>query len=130
MSSRYLIDTNLVVDYIRGYDVPLRRRLRSLGRSLVSVISLGELYLGANRSSRLAQELRYVNEFLRGHDPLPVDDQTAQVYGSIKAELLAKGRAIPENDIWIAAQAVQHNLILATRDRHFTAIAGLAHEIW
>ena len=34
--------------------------------------------------------------------------------------------AIPTNDLWIAASALQHGLILATRDEHYAAIEGLA----
>ncbi len=41
-----------------------------------------------------------------------------------------KGRLIPDNDIWIAAIAMQHNLILVTRDSHFDEIESLQIERW
>jgi tRNA(fMet)-specific endonuclease VapC len=37
---------------------------------------------------------------------------------------------IPENDIWIAASAVQYGLTLATRDRHFEEVERLQTEAW
>jgi tRNA(fMet)-specific endonuclease VapC len=37
---------------------------------------------------------------------------------------------VPENDIWIAALALQHDLTLATRDIHFEAVEGLKIEMW
>lgn len=42
------------------------------------------------------------------------------------AILRRKGRPSPSNDLWIAASALQHGLVLATRDEHFEAIEGLA----
>jgi tRNA(fMet)-specific endonuclease VapC len=53
-----------------------------------------------------------------------------QYYGAIKNHLRAKGRPIPENDIWIATAAKQHQLTLVTRDGHFQAIEGLLVEQW
>ena len=41
-----------------------------------------------------------------------------------------KGRLIPENDIWIAAIALQHDLTSATRDEHFKEIEGVKVVIW
>ncbi|HEV8045487.1 MAG TPA: PIN domain-containing protein [Rubrobacter sp.] len=40
------------------------------------------------------------------------------------------GRPIPENDIWIAATALQHGLVLVTRDSHFEHVEGLRVERW
>jgi tRNA(fMet)-specific endonuclease VapC len=41
-----------------------------------------------------------------------------------------KGRPIPENDLWIAAIALEHDLIVATRDAHFGEIDNLKVEMW
>jgi len=51
-------------------------------------------------------------------------------YGEIKSKLHRAGRPLPENDIWIAAIALQHDLTLATRDGHFAAIEGLRTILW
>ena len=61
---------------------------------------------------------------------LACDAETAQHYGQIKNRLRAKGRPLPENDIWIAALALQHGLILVSRDAHFNEIAGLSVVAW
>jgi len=44
--------------------------------------------------------------------------------------LRLKGRPIPENDLWIAAMALEHDLVLATRDAHFGEIDNLKVEMW
>ena len=61
---------------------------------------------------------------------LVCDQETAQIYGNVKSALHAKGKPLPENDVWIAAMALQYTLPLATRDDHFQAIAGLHIERW
>ena len=61
---------------------------------------------------------------------LPCDLAVAQVYGALKNRLRLLGRRIPENDLWIAAIALQHRLILATRDEHFSHIEDLMVAAW
>ena len=61
---------------------------------------------------------------------LSCDLGTAHVYGEVKDELRLKGRPIPENDVWIAAVARQHGLMLVTRDEHFQHVNGLGVEGW
>jgi tRNA(fMet)-specific endonuclease VapC len=56
--------------------------------------------------------------------------ETARRYGEIKNALRLKGRPIPENDMWIAAIALQHGLQLATRDAHFREIENLPSVMW
>lgn len=55
---------------------------------------------------------------------------TGERYGLIFAELTRQGKLIPTNDIWIAALALQHDYILATRDSDFSRIPGLKVERW
>jgi tRNA(fMet)-specific endonuclease VapC len=60
----------------------------------------------------------------------PCDLETAQWYGIIKNQLRRKGSPIPDNDIWIAAIALQYDLILVTRDSHFNEVESLQTERW
>jgi tRNA(fMet)-specific endonuclease VapC len=61
---------------------------------------------------------------------LECDATTANYYGQIKKELKEKGNPIPENDIWIAAIAKQHELELVSRDKHFEKIDNLKVTKW
>ncbi|MDW8392535.1 MAG: PIN domain-containing protein, partial [Oscillochloridaceae bacterium] len=56
--------------------------------------------------------------------------ETARLYGRIKNSLQLKGRPIPENDLWIAAVALEHDLTPVTGDTHFTEIADLRIVVW
>lgn len=96
----------------------------------VPAIVLGELYYGAYKSTRVTENLLKIDEFATTGTILVSDKRTAREYGEIKSRLRAKGRPIPENDIWIAAIAKQHVLTLVTRDAHFGEVDGLAVEGW
>ena len=61
---------------------------------------------------------------------LECDLDTARSYGKVKNQLKVKGTPIPENDIWIAALADQHQPILVTRDKHFNSIDTISIEAW
>jgi tRNA(fMet)-specific endonuclease VapC len=61
---------------------------------------------------------------------LPCDEAAAEVYARVKQDLRAKGRPIPDNDLWIAAAAIQHGLVLVNRDAHFAQIEELEQETW
>lgn len=61
----------------------------------------------------------------QGVGVLTPDLETAKIYARVHRELRQQGRPIPTNDMWIAAQALQHGLALDTRDVHFQQVAGL-----
>ena len=41
-----------------------------------------------------------------------------------------QGRPIPENDVWIAALARQHELPIVSRDEHFDDVPGVERLAW
>ena len=61
---------------------------------------------------------------------IPCDESTARHYARLRNRLRGKGRPIPENDLWIAATASEHGLVLVTRDDHFDQVEGLSVERW
>ena len=94
------------------------------------IIALGELYYGATKSNKVERNLVRINEFAASCSALICDTGTSRHYGEIKNLLRAKGRPIPENDIWIAAIAKQHNLTLVSRDDHFKEIEDFLTLTW
>lgn len=96
----------------------------------MSSITLGELYYGAYNSGKVASNLQNIRQFAQLVTVLGCDAATGERYGQIKRALRIKGTPIPENDIWIAAVALQHSLTLATRDEHFQKVDGLLVERW
>jgi tRNA(fMet)-specific endonuclease VapC len=93
-------------------------------------IAVGELFYGARKSSRVEENIRKIENFVGESAILSCDLETAKQYGIVKEFLRGKGRPIPENDIWIAALAIQHDLTLISRDSHFEGIDGLSIAVW
>jgi tRNA(fMet)-specific endonuclease VapC len=96
----------------------------------VSVISIGELSIGALRSQSPSNEFQKITRMLTFTTVLECDVVTAEHYAQIKHKLWKKGQPIPENDIWIAATALQYGLPLVSNDVHFTKVSGLTLEQW
>jgi tRNA(fMet)-specific endonuclease VapC len=94
------------------------------------VPAAGELYFGAAKSSRIVANIAKVAAFVAANVLVVCDLGTAVNYGQVKAELESKGRRIPDNDMWIAAVARQHNLTLVTRDAHFQQVVGIPILSW
>jgi tRNA(fMet)-specific endonuclease VapC len=119
-----LLDTSVIIEHFRG-NRELTARLEAADSVSVPSIVIGELYYGALRSANFEKQQHQLTVFLRHLNILSIDQQTAFEYGQIRFALAAAGTPIPENDIWIAALAVQHRLKLAARDQHFERIAHL-----
>lgn len=129
MSGRYLLDTNIVIA-LWANDTAITHQLAGADEVFVPVIVLGELYYGARKSAWSATNIARIDDFAAQNRILVCDLITAQQYGESKNAMRAKGRPIPENDVWIAAIALQHDLTLATRDDHFSQIDGLTSVKW
>jgi tRNA(fMet)-specific endonuclease VapC len=92
--------------------------------------ALGELYAGAFRSGYTVENLHQISQLLDGVSLVYPDDETSERYGRIHAQLARIGKPIPQNDIWIAAIAMQTSLPLATSDQHFQHVEGLNVLMW
>lgn len=126
---RFLLDTNIVIALFAQEAGVLQQLSQAAGIFLPCIV-LGELYYGARKSGRVEANVQRVDEFASQNVVLNCDAETAQQYGIIREGLRAKGKPLPENDIWIAALALQHNLILVSRDAHFSEIESLAVVAW
>jgi len=129
MSGRYLLDTNIIIDLLAGVEA-VRTRLADADEAFAPSIAIGELYYGAEKSTRPEENVGRIEQFASITTVLGCDTQTAREYGQIKNLLRARGRPIPENDLWIAAIARQHALTLVTRDKHFGDIDDLPTVAW
>lgn len=127
--SNYLLETTAAIAVMNG-DFQVERLLEQFENVYVSTVTIGELYFGAEKSSNQDENLKRVSEFASERTILVCDHGTAIWYGRIIYQLRAKGRPIPQNDVWIAATAMQHELILLTRDKHFGEVENLALVGW
>ncbi len=128
-SGDVLLDTSVVIPYFKG-DTALQTSFQGTATLFLPQTVLGELYCGANLSRDPAKHLAKIKTFLGAVNVLSPGLITAEHYGRIRADLANAGTPIPENDIWIAALALEHQLPLAARDAHFDRIQGLLILQW
>lgn len=118
------LDTNVAVHVLNGVPSAIQF-LSGYGELCLPVPVVGELRYGALNSARSLPNLEKVEKLLLRCRPLLVDTSTAEVYARVRSDLKRKGTPIPENDVWIAAVCIQHDLPLATEDHHFSRVANL-----
>jgi len=127
---KILLDTSAYVGFKRGMSKVVDIIVRS-ETVLVSSIVLGELMFGFRNGTKFRKNMADLDRFLQ-HEAVktvPVGEVTADRYARIAEMLKKSGTPIPMNDIWIAAQTMEHGAELITMDHNFEQIAGLVTTI-
>jgi Predicted nucleic acid-binding protein, contains PIN domain len=131
----FLLDTNALSD-LMGQNEKATARLDNIhatDRVIICPIVLGEIRYGIGRlpsgKKRTELEVRAAQMF----SLIPCESLTetmSEHYAALKITLEQKGIALSENDIWIAATAMELSAVLVTRDRDFRQVDGLTVEDW
>ena len=124
-----ILDTNAVSALLAG-DEALGDLLAVRLRHHLPVIVIGEYRFGLLRSRYRERLGPLFAALIQESIVLLVDPVTAEIYSQVREELRSSGRPIPENDVWIAALARQHQQPVVSRDDHFDAVRGLVHLRW
>jgi tRNA(fMet)-specific endonuclease VapC len=119
MSGEIALDTSVAVRFLNG-DAAIIERVLTLPEVILPLVVAGELLFGAENSSRPLQNLPRYLEFISTCTVVPLGREM----------LKRKGRPIPMNDIWIAAQCLEKGWILVTDDTDFDYVDGLVLEHW
>ena len=128
---RILLDTSGYIKYFTGITAFVEK-VTAAGEVLMSPIAIGELMAGFRHGSRFRENMSALDRFL-GKDVvrlIPVAEVTADRYSRMAFQLRRQGTPIPSNDIWIAAQAMEHGAELLTSDLHFERISGLVCSVF
>lgn len=129
---KYLLDTNICVYALKRREAVIDR-LQALSPDdiAISVITLAELWFGAQKSVRPESTRRSVDAFLRPFEVVPFDRGAAEAYAGLRLALERAGRPIGERDLQIASTAVARRLSVVTHNiSEFGRVAGLAVEDW
>lgn len=126
MEIKVAVDTNRLTDLFRG-DAALASTLNDCDEVWLPLIVVAEIQAGFQGGHHLHRNNRMLNAFLQRPTAgilLPTEE-TANHYARLFVQLKRVGKPIPDNDLWIAALCLQHNLALISRDKHFDRIPQL-----
>lgn len=123
---RVALDTNRLTDLFQG-DAELADRLGECDEVWIPLIVLAEIKAGFYGGTQ-----QHRNEILL-HSLLAKPTvgvlcparETAEHYARVFVQLKRAGTPIPDNDLWIAALVLEHDLQLITRDLHFERVHQL-----
>ena len=122
-----LLDTNFYSAFCKEKKKE-DRVIQQARKSSLPFAVLADLRAGFFCGKKKKKNERSLTLFLNSSrvEVLYPDEGTTHQFAAVFAQLRLLGKPIPTNDIWIAALAVQHDLILCSRDKHFDLLPQLA----
>ena len=114
----FLVDTDVLIDYLRGFPAAIRFVTAHSDRIIVSAMSVAELYAGV-RGGAQEEECQALSNFLSLFPVVPVSADIAKSGGLYRREY-GGSHGVGLADAVIAATAVASDAVLKTLNiRHF-----------
>ena len=129
----YMLDTNICIYIIKRKPKNLLDRFLMTDPEdiVISSITASELFYGVFKSSKPAQNIEALTNFLLPFEIVPFDDKASIEYGEIRANLEKEGNIIGSMDLLIAAHVRSLSLTLITNNiREFKRVLKLKMENW
>jgi len=122
-----LLDTNVLIRFLKD-DEPFSETIESADSIVIHPVVYAEYVNGIDEKTRAGREQRKILESFLDAEVVTMGDvssSTALCYSRIYKHLKSCGTMIPQNDIWIAASALENGYELASHDAHFDNIPML-----
>ena len=121
MKKKLLIDTDIIIDFLRGFDKAVRYIKSHSEEIVLSVITVAELYAGVKGND----EHEELDDFIALFPILQITTEVARIGGLYKREYF-KSHGVGLADGLIAASAEIHDAVLKTLNiKHYPMIKGL-----
>lgn len=121
MADSFLLDTDVLIDFLRGYDKAVDFVTANSHKIILSSIVVAELYAGVKG----AAELTALDNFISLFTVIPVTSEIARVGGLFKRDY-AKSHGVGLADAIIAATCKSENAALKTLNvKHYPMMKGL-----
>lgn len=129
---KYLLDTDTCIYVLkRKPEIVVEQLARHENAVCISTVTLMELYFGAEKSSRPAQNRLEIDYFVANLAVLDYNTAAAQHTADIRAELGRRGTPIGPYDSMIAGHARSQGLICVSNNiREFSRVDGLRLDNW
>jgi tRNA(fMet)-specific endonuclease VapC len=129
----YYLDTNVIVDVIRGNFPNLIEYFKKIDSSEIAIPSIvvAELEFGAAHSEDYAKRRKQYLEAIAPYKIIDFSEKESVSYGKIREQLTKEGKLIGPNDMLIAATALANKAVLVTNNTdEFSRVKGLVIEDW
>ncbi|MEW5768105.1 MAG: type II toxin-antitoxin system VapC family toxin [bacterium] len=127
----FLLDTNIVIAFLKGEPIISEKVLSQIDHVALSSLVVAELDYGAKASQNSIKNLEKLYSFISLTEVIVFDLECAKTFGTIKSKLRVFGKPTGEVDALLAVTAIAHNAALVTKNRkHFENIEGLKLEVW
>lgn len=145
----YLLDTNHCSQIINGNPDVIKKLQENSSQGIgISVITRGELIFMVEKSQHIGENTKKVSAFLNVVNIYLIDEAIADCYGKLKNQILKhfgpkdskqlrkitiQKLGFSDNDLWIAATAINYGLIVVSADSDFVriqAVQKLSLENW
>ncbi len=130
--SRYVLDTDICIYWLKGNEA-VKKKVEQIGPGnlRITIFTLAELNYGAYYSQHVEKNLQNLQRFLSRIKVIGFDENAAEYFGKIKADLRQNGQLIEDLDILIASTVLSHGAVLVTNNTlHFSRIQELTQENW
>ena len=129
------LDTNVIVELIRGNRFEIRRRFHDAQKAdetlVASLIVMHELYFGAALHLDPPRERANLERIVSDLEVWPFEDVDMDAAAAVRADLRRRGLAIGPYDLLIAGHARSLGLVIVTGNlREFSRVEGLRSENW
>ena len=128
-----LLDTNACIQLWQRKNLTVRKHFAQFSPADIALCSVvkAELLFGALRSEQKESNLALLQKLFAPLHSFEFDDNAAEHYAQIRAELTAQGNLIGANDLMIAAIARANKTTLITHNvAEFERVQGLLIEDW
>ena len=128
----YLLDTDTIIYSLKGHKGVINNLEKHIDDPVkISIITLMELYYGAYKSERVSGNLAKIKTIESSFEIIPAGNESAEIFGRLKATFQKKGTSLDDFDLIIASCALANNLILVTNNiKHFKRIESLKVDNW
>ena len=117
-TSLHLVDTSAVI-------LIVRLKVQASPTALLPFIVSAELLTGVHLATNRSREIARLEASIGASQTVFPTQRTVDLYAQNAARLQSIGRAIPTNDLWVAAMALKWDLPVLTDDAHFARVPGL-----
>jgi predicted nucleic acid-binding protein len=119
-----LIDTNILIDYLKGTDSILTDLFEKEELALCGIV-LAELLHGVNSN----HDKQLIHNAIKDFKWISIEDNIWNSVGNNLNQLRKNGLNIPFQDAILATLCIENNIKIATNDKHFKKIAAILTDL-